>query len=354
MAEVVRFWRGRGVDGFRVDALQALAKDPLLRDDPPATRRWELPLPDELTALDLVHSRGAEGAEGILAGIREGAGDALLVGEIYLPSARLGPYLDHVDAAFSFEFLHAERDAARLASIIFAAAAGGRTAWALSNHDFPRLVGRFGPAHARLAAVLLLSLPGLAFIYQGDEIGMTNGPAADPPLDRHGRDPFRTPMRWDTSPSGGFTSGDSWLPLAGAETPSVAAQEGDEDSMLNLYRRLIELRPSLGPGIDEIGARDGRPSLSPRRPPGRAEPLRRRAAGGGERRVGALHGSRPPRGEPCAGRGNDRPSPGLIVVPLGTCIGGEDELPEGETRGRSGTDAAGSDGALRVHGLRFG
>ncbi len=132
-----------------------------------------------------------------LAAIREAAGDAMLVGEVYVPNDELAPYLDHFDLAFSFEFLFAERDAAGLARVIESGAALGRAAWVLSNHDFPRLVSRFGPAHARIAAVLLLTLPGAAFIYQGDEIGMTDGPGTDPPVDRLGRDGFRHPMQWE-------------------------------------------------------------------------------------------------------------------------------------------------------------
>ena len=72
--------------------------------------------------------------------------------------------------------------------MIGAGAALGGVAWVLSNHDFPRLATRLGESRAALAALLLLTLPGPAFIYQGDEIGMVDGPGADPPVDRAGRD----------------------------------------------------------------------------------------------------------------------------------------------------------------------
>ena len=88
-----------------------------------------------------------------------------------------------------------------------------RVAWVLSNHDFPRLATGSAPAHARAAAMLLLTLPGSAFIYQGDEIGMADGPGARPPLDRHGRDGFRHPMQWEAEPHGGFTDRVPWLAL---------------------------------------------------------------------------------------------------------------------------------------------
>lgn len=189
-----------------------------------------------------------------LASIREAAGEAILVGEVYVPNAELGPYLEHFDLAFSFEFLFAERDAAGLARVIESGAALGRAAWVLSNHDFPRLVSRFGPEHARIAAVLLLTLPGAAFIYQGDEIGMTDGPGTEPPVDRLGRDSFRHPMQWDAARAGGFTTGDPWLPAIDPLERSVAGQEGQANSTLELYRALIELRPALGGGIGDVEA----------------------------------------------------------------------------------------------------
>jgi alpha-glucosidase len=191
-----------------------------------------------------------------LAAIRDAAGDAMLVGEVYAPTSELGPYLDHLDLAFSFEFLFAPRDAEALAGVIESAAALG-VAWVLSNHDFPRLASRFGPDYARLTAVLLLSLPGAAFIYQGDEIGMTDGPGTRSPIDRLGRDGFRHPMQWDAEAGGGFTTGEPWLPLIDAGERNVAAQEGEGGSMLELYRELIALRPRLGAGIVDIRARDG-------------------------------------------------------------------------------------------------
>jgi alpha-glucosidase len=109
-----------------------------------------------------------------------------------------------------------------------------------SNHDFPRLATRFGQENAREAAQLLLTLPGTAFIYQGEEIGMVDGPGADPPVDRAGRDGARHPMQW--SRDGGFTAGTPWLPMVDPERRNVADQRDDPDSLLNLYRKLITSR----------------------------------------------------------------------------------------------------------------
>ena len=77
----------------------------------------------------------------------------------------------------------------------------------LSNHDFSRVGSRIGEGAMRVAAMLLLTLPGTAFVYQGDEIGMLDGPGGDPPEDRDGRDRARHPMQWSGDPAGGFTTG---------------------------------------------------------------------------------------------------------------------------------------------------
>ena len=119
----------------------------------------------------------------------------------------------------------------------------------MSNHDFPRLVTRYGADNAAAAAVLLLTLPGMAFVYAGDEIGMPDGPGVQPPFDRAGRDPHRHPMQWEPGPHGGFTTGKPWLPMIDAPGVNVQAEAGDGNSLLALYQQLIALRPQLGPGL---------------------------------------------------------------------------------------------------------
>jgi alpha-glucosidase len=263
MQEVVRFWIERGADGYRIDAIDRLLKDPELRDDAPATRPFGLPLREDEARYDLSRSRNAPDTGQALAAIREAAGDhALLIGEVYLPSARWQPYLDHMDVVFAFELLHASWDAAALRAAIEAAAEvkgpnESGAAWVLSNHDFGRMASRFGPENARAAAMLLLTLPGTAFAYEGDEIGMTDGPGGDPPCDRAGRDAHRHPMQWDASPTGGFTSGTPWLPSLDPAERNVADQRGKSDSLLELYRRLIALRPRLGRGLRVVDSAPG-------------------------------------------------------------------------------------------------
>ena len=134
----------------------------------------------------------------------------------------------------------------------------------LSNHDLHRSFNRYGIARdkmekARIAAVLLLSLKGTPFLYYGEEIGMENiklkrRDINDPIGKKYwpiysGRDQARTPMQWSDKPHGGFTIGSPWLKVnPGYQTKNVAAQLKDENSLLNTYRRLIQIRhlyPSL-------------------------------------------------------------------------------------------------------------
>jgi alpha-glucosidase len=257
MGGVIRFWLERGVDGFRLDAIDRLVKDRALRDEPPATHPFGLPLREEEVAFQMSRSRNDPEIGRALASLREAAGDALLVGEVYLPAAKWAPYLEHLDACFAFELFHAPWNADALRAAIAGAAALDRPAWVLSNHDFPRLVTRFGARNARAATTLLLTLPGLAFVYQGEELGMADGPGAQPPYDRAGRDVHRHPMQWEPGPNGGFTTGRPWLPLVDAGKRNARDQRRDSASLLNLYRELIALRPSLGPDLEMVDAAPG-------------------------------------------------------------------------------------------------
>jgi alpha-glucosidase len=245
MAGVLRFWLARGVDGFRLDAVDRLLKDPRLRDDPPARASHAFPRHEDYARLAHVHSRNAPDIPAALDAIREAVGRAYLVGEAYLPTAMLGPYLGALDTVFAFEAMNVG-PASALRTSIEAALAVGKTGWVLSNHDTSRLATRFGP-NARGAAVLFLMLPGPVFMFQGDEIGMTDGPGVQPPRDRAGRDPFRHPMQWDDSERAGFTDGTPWLPLIDPAARSVEAQQRDPHSLLNLFKRLVILRRGLRP-----------------------------------------------------------------------------------------------------------
>ena len=257
MQDVVRFWLDRGVDGFRLDAVNLLIKDAELRDDPPASGTFPFPRIGESATLDHVYSDNRPEAIDALRAIRAVAGDALLVGEVYLPTSAYAPWLEVLDLVFGFELLFCPWDAERLRAAIESAARLERAAWVMSNHDFNRLATRVGPENLRAAAVLLLTLPGAAFVYQGDELGLANGPGHEPPFDRAGRDRLRHPMQWDASPNGGFTTGDPWLTLVDPRERNVESQRGDPGSLLELYRRLLELRRTLGEGFRLLDADPG-------------------------------------------------------------------------------------------------
>jgi alpha-glucosidase len=259
MQDVVRTWLRRGVDGFRLDALDCLGKHPDLRDDPPATGPPPFPEPPDAEALERRHSRSWTPAVGpALGALRSAAGDAFLVGEVYRPTAELGPYLAHLDCAFVFELLFSEWRVDAVGDVIAGAACLDRPAWVLSNHDFGRFGSRVSAAQQPAAAMLLLTLPGAVFLYQGDEIGLLDGPGGDPPHDRYNRDRARHPMQWDSSPAGGFTAGTPWLPAVDPATRNVADERRDPASLWSLHRDLIRLRRGLrGPLEPVAGDADG-------------------------------------------------------------------------------------------------
>jgi alpha-glucosidase len=255
MQEVVRFWLDQGADGFRVDALDRIAKHPDLLDDPPRVEHFPFPQPPDVAALDQRNSsHWIPGLAEPLAALRAAAGERLLVGEVYRPTAELGPYLEHLDTAFVFELMFAPWRADALADVIRRGAGLSSPSWMLSNHDFSRVGSRIGEEQQRAAAMLLLTLPGTAFVYQGDEIGLLDGPGGDPPEDRHGRDGARHPMQWNADPSGGFTSGTAWLSPVDPAVRNVEGQRADPGSLLALYRELIRLRRRLDDGFDVLEA----------------------------------------------------------------------------------------------------
>jgi alpha-glucosidase len=238
MLDVLRFWLDRGVDGFRVDAMRQLLKDPDWRDNPP-NPDWDGA--DEYDSLLPVHSADLDEVQDLVAEIRAAIGDRLMVAEVYAPVERLVRYYGEdgrgAQLPFNFHLISTPWEAEAIADLIeryeAALPPGGWPNWVLGNHDRSRVATRVGPAQAGVAAMLLLTLRGTPTIYYGDEIGMTDVPinTADPA----GRDPERTPMQWD--PTGGFSDGEPWLPYG-----DLATNVADEPPVLTLHRRLLALR----------------------------------------------------------------------------------------------------------------
>ncbi len=250
MHGVLRWWFERGVDGFRIDAVDRLFVDEHLRDEPAATREYALVERPDYASLDHIHTVNQPEVFGALRDLRADFPDKFLVTEAYCPVGELHRYTEHVDLTFCFELMQSEFDVQRFADVITEGSRVPGIAWMLSNHDFPRMVTRWNRDVARTAATMQLTLPGAAFIYQGDEIGLADGPGADPPFDRVGRDSARHPMQW--TPSGGFTTGSPWLSMVDAAECNVADQDDDPASMLSLYRDLIEMRQGLSGEVSDV------------------------------------------------------------------------------------------------------
>jgi alpha-glucosidase len=278
MFDTLRFWLDRGVDGFRIDVLLLLVEDDQLRDNPPNPdfrEGTDFPI---LRDLPMYHADRPETRE-LARRIRKVAdeyGDGtVLLAELTLPLEQLVAYYgtdnDGIQVPFNFELLSADWNARGIAGFVdrylAALPAGSWPNWVLGNHDTSRVASRVGPGQARVAAVLLLTLPGTPILYYGDEVGMLDAEVPDEavrdPIARlapgWGRDPERAPMAWDDGPGAGFTTGTPWLPLApGTATANVAAQRDDPDSMLGLHRRLLALRrssPALhGGGYEPVEA----------------------------------------------------------------------------------------------------
>ena len=266
MHATLRFWLDRGVDGFRADVVHGIGKDPALPDDPPESAG----IPHcALNDVPVTHER-LRAIRTLLDGY---PGQRMMVGEVFLLSTdAVATYYGHDDElhlAFNFPPLFAPWLAERWSSCIEDVRRaidprGGWPTWVLSNHDNARhrtrydraarhngedatTTGRRSEARARAAAVLLLTLRGTPFIYQGDELGLAD---ADIPEDRRvdpgGRDGCRAVLPWDGTDDHGWPTADgvhTWLPPAPeADTRNRAALRRDPDSILHLYRRILAVR----------------------------------------------------------------------------------------------------------------
>src|SRR4051794_11645235 len=283
--EMMRWWLDRGVDGFRMDVINLISKPPGLPSGDSTSLNAHGPRLHEF--LQEMHRAVFSGREGLLT-----------VGEmpgVTVDEARLftDPAREEVDMVFQFEHVQLDQGASKwdihplrltdlkgtLGRWQEALADVGWNSLYWNNHDQPRAVSRFGDdgehriAAAKMLGTILHLQRGTPYVYQGEELGMTNAPwaaiddfrdieslnhyteavaAGQSPDDvllalrQMSRDNARTPVQWDGSPHAGFTTGDPWLPVnPNHATINAEAERADPDSVFHHYRRLIALRHEL-------------------------------------------------------------------------------------------------------------
>jgi oligo-1,6-glucosidase len=312
--EMMRWWLDRGVDGFRMDVINFISKEQSFADAPPVPGERHVNAFELFANGPRIHEYLAEMHEQVFAG-REG--QYLTVGE--MPGVTTeeairytDPARGEVDMVFQFEHVSLDQGASKWDWIGLdrlalkqslhrwqtALAEHGWNSLYWDNHDQPRAVSRFGdddPAHwdqsAKALATILHGMRGTPYVYQGEELGMTNYPfrAADEHKDveavnhwkrvidegldqqaaltgmaKVGRDNARTPVQWDASPTAGFTTGEPWLPVnPNRSWLNAAAQVGKAGSVFEHYRALIALRhehPVFATG-DFTGVLDNDPDV---------------------------------------------------------------------------------------------
>ena len=228
---IAKFWLDQGVDGFRLDAVPYLIEDGQKQFSTPDTLAW---------------------LRDFQASVKADNPDAMTIGEVWAGSDIAAKYVpDATDLAFEFDLAAATVATVQTGQPSTLASAIGQTAtvWPanqegtfLTNHDQPRVMSQLGGRvdEAKLAAFLLMTEPGVPWIYYGEEVGLA-GTKPDPQI--------RTPMPWTANPkTGGFTTGTPWEPLAaGTATANVATETADPSSLLSEYRSLVRLHDGQAP-----------------------------------------------------------------------------------------------------------
>ena len=312
---ILRFWLDRGVDGFRIDVAHGMVKAAGLPDWEGTTAMIEGAHDGELGSEDGATGAGHAGPMWDQEGVHdihrawrrvldEYPGDRALVAEAWVePASRLARYVrsDELQQAFNFSYLTARWDAAQLRSVVTVSltandAVGAPTTWVLSNHDVVRHPSRLGLAEpgsrpngigaddpqpdeeiglrrARAATLFMLGLPGSAYLYQGEELGLpehttlADEERQDPTWWRsehteRGRDGCRIPLPWEAATPGfGFSpTGATWLSQPESFAHYAAdVQRGVAGSTLELYRAALRLRRELGLGVGSLAWVEGLP-----------------------------------------------------------------------------------------------
>ncbi len=263
-----RFWLDRGVDGFRLDAINFAMHDPALRDNPPLVGK-ERKRPFDFQ--DHLYNQSHQDIPLFLERVRaltDSYKDRFTVAEVggdgALKEMKAFTHGEkRLNTAYSFTFLYADTLSQALVREAHEVwpddAETGWPSWAFSNHDAPRALSRwgtppYGSDQAKVLLMLLMAMRGNVFLYQGEELGL---PQAHVPFDHLvdpeaianwpetlGRDGARTPMPWHAdAPHAGFTDGTPWLPMDAAHPPrAVDQQHRTPESVLNFLRMLTDLR----------------------------------------------------------------------------------------------------------------
>ena len=283
MLEEAEFWLARGVDGFRLDAINFCFHDPLLRDNPPKPAserkgrgfRVDNPYAYQIHLYDNTQPQNHAFLES-LRQLMDRYAPAVSLGEVSAedPIETIVQYTSggrRLHMAYNFELLVDEFSTAHIREVVGTLVARCQDCWpcwAIGNHDVARVASRWsdgtgGAARAKLFNALLLSLRGTVCSYQGEELGLTQAELPDAVLQDpyglaffpmfKGRDGCRTPMPWDErEANGGFTTGRPWLPVPREHhSLSVRRQDGDPESVLNAYRAFLRWRrgvPALRSG----------------------------------------------------------------------------------------------------------
>ena len=268
--DVTRFWLERGVDGFRLDALNFGMHDPELKDNPVETvfkRPPTRPFDFQRHVNSMSHPDIPKFLERIRSVIDEYP-NRFTVAEVGgpFPMAEMKAFTkgnNRLNSAYAFDFLYAEKLSADLIRNTLSEWPGlpgeGWPSWAFSNHDAPRAVTRWRgkcdeARYSKLLAALLASFRGNIFVYQGEELGLPQANVAfedlkDPEAitnwpETLGRDGARTPMPWSqANRCAGFSTEKPWLPVDERHIGmTVTQQSADKASVLNFYREIIALR----------------------------------------------------------------------------------------------------------------
>jgi len=272
--KTLRFWLDLGVDGFRIDVAHGLVKDDILVNHPDPqglsnALRLDVEMdPEERNKLlASVPFFDRQGVHEIYRRWRKlfdsyGDRDVMAVAEAWVhPPIKATRYVrpDELHQVFNFDLLTAPFDGTFLFDVIdrsigLNATVEALPTWALSNHDSPRLASRIGELESRALALFVLALPGSAYVYAGQELGLPDGELQDsdrqdPSFIRSkgeikGRDGARVPLPWNGEKSPfGFSTGKPWLPMSQSwRIFSVENENADSQSVLNLYRNALALR----------------------------------------------------------------------------------------------------------------